>query len=288
VRLHLSTTKFGGMWLKLLKDATLDAVQETMPGTRVFHFAGHGAFRQQAGEAPGTVTGTGALALDDGMVEAEQLSLNLRGNGVRLVVLGGCETGRRAGAYVWGGIAPALARFGVPAVVAHQYAILDQCAIAFSQQFYRALAGGLSIERAVSAGRLAAYNVDQSGRDWGVPVLYLRAADGELFQGPTSSELFEGAAEERVRAVARQGAEADVHVRVKEVAAGGYVLGPKVREMVSGKLSVELIVSGTIYGTVVGPSLVTLTGGSVHVKTQAETVGKGASLTAAKIDKIGS
>jgi hypothetical protein len=276
-----------GMQLKLLKDATLDEVQEAMPGIRVFHFAGHGAFRQQAGEAPGTVTGTGALALDDGMVDAEQLSLNLRGNGVRLVVLGGCETGRRAGAYVWGGIAPALARFGVPAVVAHQYAILDQCAIAFSQRFYSALAGGLSIERAVSAGRMAAYNVDQSGRDWGVPVLYLRASDGELFQGPTSGELFEGAADERARAAARQDAEADVNVRVKEVAAGGFVLGAEVHEMLSGKLRVELSVSGTVYGTVVGVKLDSFGGGSANMKTQAETVGQGGSLTGVKIDKLG-
>lgn len=91
-----------GIELKVLKNATLGGVQEAMPGMRVFHFAGHGAFRQQAGDVPGTVTGTGALALDDGMIDSEKLSLNLRGNGVRLVVLVGCETGRRAGDYVWG------------------------------------------------------------------------------------------------------------------------------------------------------------------------------------------
>jgi hypothetical protein len=70
-----------GVQLKVLKDATLDEVQKALPGTRVFHFVGHGAFRQQAGDAPG----------------AEKLGVNLRGNEVRLVVLGGCETGRRAG-----------------------------------------------------------------------------------------------------------------------------------------------------------------------------------------------
>ncbi len=46
----------------------------------------------------------------------------------------------------------------------------------------------LPIERAVSAGRIAAYNADKHGRDWGVPVLYLRAADGMLFEGAPDAE----------------------------------------------------------------------------------------------------
>jgi hypothetical protein len=232
--------------LKVLKNATLDSVQKAIPGTRVFHFAGHGGFRQHAGDSPGTVTGTGALELEDGAIDAEKLGMNLRGNQVRLVVLGGCETGRRAGTYVWGSIAPALVRFQVPAVVANQYSISDQCAIAFSKHFYCALVGGLSIERAVTAGRIAAYNADQNGRDWGVPVLYLRAADGELF---------EGVEDKQVRAAARTSAEAEVHVRVNEVAAGGIVIGAELREMLSGKLTSEVTVAGTVYGTVIGLKL---------------------------------
>jgi len=244
--LRQALDKQPGIHLKVLKAATLDEVQKALPGTGVFHFAGHGAFRQQAGDAPGTVTGAGALALDDGTVDAEKLGINLRGNEVQLVVLGGCETGRRAGAYVWGGIAPALVRSEVPAVVANQYSILDDCAIAFSREFYRALIGGLPIERAVSAGRIAAYNVDQKGRDWGVPVLYLRAGDGELF---------EGAADKEVRAGERTSAEVDVNVRVKEVAASGFVLGAEVGEVVSGKLGIVLTVEGTVYGTAIGLKL---------------------------------
>ena len=76
-----------------------------------------------------------------------------------------------------------LVKAGIPAVVANQFEIHDKSAIAFSQQFYRALVGGLPIERAVTAGRIAAYNANKEGRDWGVPVLYLRAGDGQLFAG---------------------------------------------------------------------------------------------------------
>jgi hypothetical protein len=267
-----------GVQLKVLKNATLDAVQKAIPGTHVFHFAGHGAFRRDAGAAPGTVSGAGELKLEDGAIDAEKLGINLHGNQVRLVVLGGCETGRRAGAYVWGGIAPALVRLEVPAVVANQYSIKDLCAIAFSKHFYCALVGGLPIERAVSAGRIAAYNADQNGRDWGVPVLYLRAADGELF---------DGAADEQVRAAARTSAEAEVNVRVNEVAAGGFLIGAKVREMLSGKLRVEVTIAGTVYGKVIGVELDSLGGGSANVKMQADTVGPGGKLTGAKIDKLG-
>jgi hypothetical protein len=175
-------------------------------------------------------------------------------------------------------MAPALVRFEVPAVVANQYAIQDKCAIAFSRQFYCALAGGLPIERAVSAGRVAAYNVDPKGRDWGVPVLYLRAKDGELFEGATN---------EKVRAEARQSAEADVKVQVQEVARGGFVLGAKVREMLGGKLGVEVTVGGTVFGKVIGAQFGSIGGGSANVKTQADTVGPGGSLTGTKIDKLG-
>jgi hypothetical protein len=276
--LQQALSQQAGVQLKVLKNANLDDVEKALPSARVLHFAGHGMFEQQSGSAPGTVTGAGALALDDGLVDAEKLGVLLRGNQVQLVVLGGCETGRRAGRYVWGGIAPALVRFELPAVVANQYSILDECAIAFSCKFYCALAGGLPIEHAMSAGRIAAFKVDQNGRDWGVPVLYLRAGDGELF---------EGAADKEVRAAARTSAEADVSVRVEEVAAGGFLTGATVREFLSGKLRVEVRVAGTVYGSVIGFEADLFGGGAANVKTQADNVESGGTLIGAKIDKFG-
>ncbi|MBN1488078.1 MAG: CHAT domain-containing protein [Anaerolineae bacterium] len=261
-----------------LDDATLDEVQAAIPGAGIFHFAGHGVFTRQMGDLPGTYTGTGALALDDGHVNAEQLGINLQGNGVRLAVLGGCKTGRRDSISVWSGIAPALVKADIPAVVANQYTILDKCAIAFSRQFYRALVGGLSIERAVTAGRIAAYNIDPDGRDWGVPVLYLRAEHGRLFAGAT---------DETVRQQAREVAEVDVNVRVREVAAGGKVLGVEVRDMLAGKLAIAIEVADTVYGEVVGASFDHLGGGETHVRTDVDTVGKNGSVTGVKLDQLG-
>ena len=262
----------------ILTDATLDDVLAAIPGADVFHFAGHGAFERKMSDLPGVYSGDGYLALYDQFVDAEQLGVNLRGNGVRLAVLGGCETGRRDGVSVWSGIAPALVKMEIPAVVANQYAILDKTAIAFSRHFYRALVGGLPIERAVSAGRIAAYNADKDGRDWGVPVFYLRAASGQLFGGAPDPET---------RQQARAAAEAVVSVRVDEVAAGGEVTGAKVREMLAGKLDVGVIVSGTVYGKVVGLELDTLGGGSADVEVEVGTVEAGGSVTGAEIDLLG-
>lgn len=267
-----------GITSVFLKHATLKEIQAAIPGAAIFHFAGHAAFEKREGDLPGTYTGTGALALDDQRVEAEQLGINLRGNGVRLAVLGGCETGRRDSVSAWSGIASALVKAEVPAVVANQLSIQDECAIAFSNQFYQALVGGHSIERAVSAGRIAAYNADRYGRDWGVPVLYLRAANGRFF---------EGAADEGVRQQAKAGAEADIDVHVRQVAAGGEVLGAEVGQMLAGKLSVAVVVSGVVYGKVVGATIKHLGGGQTTVNETIDTVGKGGVVIGAKIDKIG-
>ena len=268
-----------GIAKTILENATLSDVQsETQKGAAVFHFAGHGGFTRQMSDAPGVYSGAGMLAFDDQFVEAEQLGINLRGNGIRLAVLAGCETGRRDGVNVWSGVAPALVKAGIPAVVANQFSIRDGCAIAFSQQFYRALVGGLPIERAVTAGRIAAYNADKEGRDWGVPVLYLRAGDGQIFAG---------ADDPAVRDQARTGAEIAVDLRVREVAAGGEVLGAKVREMLQGKLSVTVGVSGTVYGKIIGATFDHIAGGSAKIDMDIDTVGQGGNATGVVIDTLG-
>jgi hypothetical protein len=270
-----------GIQLDILQEATLAEVQARVPGAAVFHFAGHGVFAREMGAVPGTVSGTGILALDDQYADAEQVGINLRGNGVRLAVLGGCETGRRDATSlncVWSSVAAALVKAEVPAVVANQYSILDKCAVAFGQQLYRALVGGLPIERAVTAGRIAAYNLDKNGRDWGVPVLYLRAADGQLFAG---------AADPITRQEARRGAEVDVNIRAKEVAAGSEVLGARVRDMLAGKLGVNIVIDGIVYGRVVGLKFGHLEDGNATVDMNIGTVGQGGNVTGAVIDSLG-
>jgi hypothetical protein len=257
--------------------ATLKKLQPLLPSTGVFHFAGHGDFTREMGARPGTYTGVGSLAFEDQRVDAEQMGINLLGNGVRLAVLAGCHTGRRDGISVWSGIAPALVKAEIPAVVANQYTILDKCAVAFSHQFYQALAGGLPIERAVSAGRVAAYNADKEARDWGAPVLYLRAADGRLFAG---------AADPQVRDRCKQAAEVDVNVRASAVKAGGVLFGAKVRRMIDGKLAVAINVK-TVSGEVTVIRATDVEGGTIDARLDVDVIEAGAKVTVAKIDTLG-
>ncbi|WP_162262022.1 hypothetical protein, partial [Terrabacter sp. Soil810] len=88
-----------------------------------------------------------------------------------------------------------------------------------------------------------AFNKDKEGRDWGVPVLYMRAAHGQLF---------EGAADKSARDRARESAEADVNVRVRvrvnNVQTGGVVTGAEVSRMLSGRIAVVMTVAGNGHG----------------------------------------
>lgn len=265
-----------GVETQFIEEATLDEVQAAVADADVFHFAGHGKFEQAPGDLPGVYTGAGALALDDAEVGSEQLGINLRGAGVRLAVLGGCETGRRDGVNVWSGVAPALVKAEIPAVVANQFTVLDACAIAFSKHFYQSLVAGMSIEQGVAAGRIAAYNADKTGRDWGAPVLYLRAAEGQLFGG---------AAEDAVRAEAAKAPQAVFNVRTGDVAGSGQVLGAKVGEIKQGNLVVS-VTTGAVAGSVTGADVGTMSGGSVNADVQTGDVQEGGSVTGGVITSL--
>lgn len=177
--------------LEVVEPATLGHLERALlDGAQVFHFAGHGRFQAAPEERIDTVAGKGYLVLreEDGRareVPAESVLVNLRGRDVRLAVLGACEGARRDRVNPWTGIAPALVRGGLPAVVAMQATLYDRSAVAFGTRFYEALARGLPVDAAVAAGRIAIFNAGGAGeRDWGVPVLYLRAESGVLFPRP--------------------------------------------------------------------------------------------------------
>lgn len=165
----------------------IDLEESLATGAHILHYAGHGDFSGEMGAKLGTQEGKGALVLvrEDGgakLFSVEMLAQNMVGRNIRLAVLGACKTAQRDRYNAWTGVAPALTRAGIPAVVAMQYAIGDANAIAFSRRFYSALAAGETIDAAVTDGRLAIFNrSDLSERDWGVPVLYLRTPGGVLF-----------------------------------------------------------------------------------------------------------
>ncbi len=259
-----------GVSFAALPDATLEEIQKAIPGAAVFHFAGHAS--------GGDDVGTGAIQLNDQNVSAGDVKLNLRGNGIRLAVLAGCETGRRNTKFAWKDVATALINAEIPAVVANQLSISDECAIAFSKLFYNSLAAGLPLERAVSAGRLAAYNADREGRDWGVPVLYM---------GKDDLTLFAGSNDPAVRQQAAQSPEAEVKLRIRQVEKGGRVIAGELEQVLGGKLAFDVTVTETVGGKVQGAKVKTFRAGHLAVNMSVDTVGPGGVVHGIEIHTLG-
>jgi hypothetical protein len=138
----------------------------------VLHFIGHGGFDERERE--------GYLLLEDGRGRPKPLSAAalrqiVGRRGVRLVFLNACETGRGGRVDFNRGVAPALVAAGVPAVVANQYAVLDQAATAFARELYTELAGGRSLGDAAREARVAlGHAIGPDSIEWAVPVLFAR------------------------------------------------------------------------------------------------------------------
>ncbi|MFL5801662.1 MAG: CHAT domain-containing protein [Roseiflexaceae bacterium] len=153
-------------------------------GFHIWHFAGHGGFGRDGK--------TSALAFEDTRGDLEwasalELGILLNRSSVRLIVLDACESGQLA-IEPFRGMAPALIRGQIPAVIAMQFNVPDASARAFAGEFYRALAEGLPIDACVTEGRKAVMGVVGLGRaDWGIPVVYTRAPDGKLFDLPAAT-----------------------------------------------------------------------------------------------------
>jgi hypothetical protein len=150
----------------------------------VFHFIGHGGFDPFIDE------GTIALADDKGKMQklnATQLGRLLANHrSLRLVTLNACEGARGGKHDIFSSTASILAQKGIPAVVAMQYEITDRAALEFARTFYGAIADGLTVDAAVTEGRVAMSISLPNTLEWGTPVLYMRASDSLLFDLPQS------------------------------------------------------------------------------------------------------
>jgi hypothetical protein len=243
------------VWVEHL---TVPRLEAACQGAHLFHFAGHGGFIWEDNQQQGA----GVLYLEepDGQplpFPVDHLALTLRAAGVRVVVLGGCDTGRRDGVNAWSGVAPALMRVGIPATVAMQYAVYDDAAVAFARRFYQALAAGLTLDEAMLAGRLAILNLRQPGElDWGVPVLYMRSADGMVFPEMAADPALE-ALRQKQRVTVRQRASelhdemtglqvnqapdagVEVDQEIEQLAPGGAAVGARIERLAGGRIQTE-------------------------------------------------
>ncbi len=144
----------------------------------IIHYIGHGGFDDASGE--------GALLFEDEAargrpVSGDQLATILGGKVMlRLVVLNSCEGARTSVTDPFSGVAASLVQREIPAVIGMQFEITDRAAILFAAEFYSMLAEGRPVDAAVTEARLSIF-ADHNDVEWATPVLFMRVADGRLF-----------------------------------------------------------------------------------------------------------
>lgn len=145
----------------------------------VFHYIGHGGYD--------VVAEDGSLLLEDERGRARPVSGAKLGTmladhrTLRLAVLNACEGARSSIADPFAGVAASLVQRNIPAVIAMQFEITDRAAIVFCEEFYTALSGGFPVDAALAEARKAIF-ADDNDIEWGTPVLFMRVADGRLFE----------------------------------------------------------------------------------------------------------
>ena len=172
--------------LERLERATLTDLLHRLRKTEyhVFHFVGHGSFDASSQE--------GVLAVEDENGRKQLISgsdfCNFLGDerAFRLVLLNACEGARASRTDPFSGVAQSLVLRGIPAVIAMQFEVSDEAAVAMASGFYSALADDYPVDAALSEARKAVLAAGCSV-EWGTPVLYLRSPDGRIFDVDTAA-----------------------------------------------------------------------------------------------------
>lgn len=253
--------------------ASRDSLWAGVDRAHLFHFAGHGGVRVDRGGEP-----RGLLVLEDEYgdaeeVEASEIARELRQRGVRVAVLGACRSGQRGDVKAWDSVATALLKANLGGVVAMQHDVLDASATAFAAEFYRSLLAGLTIDEAVTHGRIKVAARDAGG--WGTPVLYLRAEDGIVFPEYTADPSLKQQRKQRT---------VEANQRVEKV--HGKLTGVRGKIMVDGRIKVEQTVDVVEQGgEVVGAEIEQIGGGSVEVDQTVDELG--GDMTGVSLDTLG-
>ncbi|MBA3532226.1 MAG: CHAT domain-containing protein [Ardenticatenales bacterium] len=168
-------------WAQLtrLEQPTIKALlhQLSHESYQVFHITGHGTFDEASEQGVvllETVTG------ESDVVTGETLGTILAG--LSLVVLNLCEGASGSTTRALAATAEQLIQRGVPAVIAMQATLSDESALLFAEKFYYRLAQGDLVDKAMGEARLALYSQQGNIVEAGIPVLHMRAPDGQLFE----------------------------------------------------------------------------------------------------------
>ena len=163
--------------------STLRRLVQTMD-PHVFHFIGHGVLQENGEGALALETRSGTTAL----VDADKLLVLFQGDETKLVVFSACQTAATSenepdqeSARALMGVAPKLVWGGVPAVVAMQFNLPDDAGAPFMETFYDFLAKGKPLDTAVTEARIGLYFDFDDQIFWAIPVLFMRAPDGNIW-----------------------------------------------------------------------------------------------------------
>lgn len=170
----------GLVTVERLAEPSLEALQRQLQvhEYHILHFLGHGGFDPEANDSVLILQGQDGRGQ---VVSGQDFSTLLRDQrSLRLALLNACHGAEASAQDAYTGVAQRLVRGGVPAVIAMRTAISDQAAVAFASNFYAALANGAAVDTALAEARKALFT-GCCAEEWGTPVLYMRAADGDLW-----------------------------------------------------------------------------------------------------------
>lgn len=173
-----------GIEATLLNPATRQALHDILLKREfnVIHFMGHGDFDTRTGKGGLYLTATTG---QEELITGDALAVEIQDAcpDLRFVFLNACCGANidERGLNPFAGVAAALLLKGIPAVLAMNFAISDQAALAFSETLYRRLAIGDPIESAMVEARLAIWRLKEYTEEWSTPILFMRGSDGHLF-----------------------------------------------------------------------------------------------------------
>lgn len=180
----------GAVEIERLERATYESLQKSLRNWKphILHFIGHGSFNEKAQH--------GALIFENEQGRGVEVSGEALGHllhnadHVRMVVLNTCDGARASYHNAVAGVAQRLVQHDVPAVVAMQFKVSDAAAKVFAHVFYQALAEGRPLEEVLCEARIAMQGGKENNIEWGIPVLYLRAESGRIFNPKQANVIF--------------------------------------------------------------------------------------------------
>jgi hypothetical protein len=150
-------------------------------GYHVLHYIGHGDLCAEDGKpAQGMLAFEDTEGAEPTWVTSDRLKPGLDNDTLQLVFLNACKTAAGVTGSAYASLGFDLARY-TPAVIAMQYAVYDESAIIFAEEFYEILSSGELIDICVTRGRQALMTADGvQEMDWGIPTLFTRTVGGEM------------------------------------------------------------------------------------------------------------